>query len=161
MEQLGEGLQLREEEAWLQLVGNDGSRIKRSFGKGYRKSTTKIQRRACLVSAFLIFSVSYIQLPYIIFFNFVSLFCYKKTRPRALGMSNPMMDLVRGRRHERRGIRGRVSPWRRKRLEVENAWTGKIFDLQRRSKGDGKGRQHVESTEEKMNKERREMSNLF
>ena len=62
----------------LQLVGNDGSRTKRSFGKGYRKSTTKIQRRACLVSAFLIFSVSYIQLPYIIFFNFVSLFCYKK-----------------------------------------------------------------------------------
>ena len=62
MEQLGEGLQLRDEEAWLQLVGNDGSRIKRSFGKGYRKSTTKVQRLAYLVSAFLIFSVSYIQL---------------------------------------------------------------------------------------------------
>ena len=83
-------------------------------------------------------------------------FVTKKTRPRALGMSNPMMDLVRGKRHERRGMRGRVSPWRRKRLEVENAWTGEIFDLQRRRKRNGKG-QHVKtwngkSVEEKVNK---------
>ena len=74
----------------------------------------------------------------------------QKTRPSALGMSNPMMDLVRRKEHEQRGIRG----IRRRRMEVENVWIRKIFDLQRRRKRDGNGGKYLVSGEEEKEMEK-------
>ena len=60
MEQLEERLQLREQEARLQLVGNDRSMVKRSFGRG--KVQPSGRNREHLPPVFLIFSVSYVPL---------------------------------------------------------------------------------------------------
>ena len=92
MEQLEERLQLREQEARLQLVGNDRSMVKRSFGRG--KVQPSGRNREHLPPVFLIFSVSYVPLHVYHFLQLcITFYCVENERRKRHWICRHLIDI--------------------------------------------------------------------